>query len=71
LNNPPQGSQAKARPNGDILLYDPKTNTFGAYDKFGTPKSMFRPTAGIAYFLAQAGKVIAPLVIILSPTPVE
>lgn len=71
LKNPPKGSNAKLRPNGDIMIYDPKTNTFGAKDMNGTPRTMFRPTAGAPYFLKQVGKIIPFMIILLSPTPVE
>ena len=43
----------KQRGNGDILVYDPATNTFGAFLPDGTPKTMFRPTPGIDDWNAQ------------------
>ena len=36
----------KIRPNGEVLLYDVQTNTFGAFTPDGVPKTMFKPTEG-------------------------
>jgi filamentous hemagglutinin len=43
----------KIRANGDILKYHPPTNTFGVMNAAGAPRTMFRPTDGMAYWLAQ------------------
>lgn len=40
----------KIRPNGEVLLYDVQTNTFGAFTADGVPKTMFKPTEGIVYW---------------------
>lgn len=40
----------KIRPNGEVLLYDVQTNTFGAFTPEGVPKTMFKPTEGIVYW---------------------
>lgn len=53
LNNPPKGTLTKTRPNGDVLRYDPKTNTFGVQNADGAPKTMFRPSDGINYWNKQ------------------
>ena len=53
LNNPPKGTLTKTRPNGDILRYDPKSNTFGVKNADDAPKTMFRPTDGINYWNKQ------------------
>jgi uncharacterized protein RhaS with RHS repeats len=53
LNNPPKGTFTKNRPNGDVLRYDPKTNTFGVKGADGSPKTMFRPNDGIDYWNKQ------------------
>lgn len=37
----------------------------------GTPRTKFKPSAGAAYFIKQAGKIIVPAIILLSPQPVE
>jgi filamentous hemagglutinin len=43
LNNPPSGALIKIRSNGEVVIYDPTTNTFGIRLPDGTPKTMFRP----------------------------
>ncbi len=40
----------KIRPNGEVLLYDVQTNTFGVFTPDGVPKTMFKPTEGIIYW---------------------
>jgi RHS repeat-associated protein len=53
LNNSPEGTLIKVRPNGDILKYHPETNTFGVMDANGVPRTMFKPTDGMEYWLNQ------------------
>jgi RHS repeat-associated protein len=43
LHNPPPGTLTKTRPNGDVIRYDPSTNTFGVMDTNGAPRTMFKP----------------------------
>lgn len=43
MNNPPEGTLSKVRPNGDTVFYNPKTNTFAVKTADGVPKTMFRP----------------------------
>lgn len=40
----------KVRPNGDILIYNVQSNTFGAFTKDGVPKTVFKPMDGIIYW---------------------
>lgn len=40
---PPQGTLSKFKTSGDLILYDPKSNTFACYKPNGTPKTMYRP----------------------------
>lgn len=40
---PPPGTLIKTAPNGDVLLYNPATNTFGVRTADGLPRTMFRP----------------------------
>ncbi|KGD60681.1 hypothetical protein Y5S_03776, partial [Alcanivorax nanhaiticus] len=47
------GLMSKQRPNGDVLIYDKKTNTFGIKDAKGRPRTMFRPKDGIDYWNRQ------------------
>lgn len=53
LSNPPKGTLTKKRSNGDILRYDPKTNTFGVQRSDGAPRTMFKPEDGIDYWNLQ------------------
>jgi len=43
LRSPPPGTLTKVRANGDVVRYDPTTNTFGVLDKDGSPRTMFKP----------------------------
>jgi RHS repeat-associated protein len=53
LNNSPTGTLIKQR-GSDILKYHPSTNTFGVMDATtGVPRTMFRPTDGMQYWLKQ------------------
>jgi RHS repeat-associated protein len=42
-NSPPPTSLVKTRANGETVIYDPNTNTFGVKTPAGDPKTMFRP----------------------------
>ncbi|MBA8737071.1 hemagglutinin repeat-containing protein, partial [Chromobacterium violaceum] len=53
VSNPPAGVLKKVRPNGDVLLYDPATNTFAVKNSSGAPRTMFRPGDGINYWKRQ------------------
>ena len=53
---PPVGVQRIERTNGDKLLYDPKSNTFAVVTKAGAPRTMFKPTAGAAYWRQQLAR---------------
>ena len=53
MNNPPPGSLSKTRGNGDLLRYDPSTNTFGAQDKNGDMRTFFKPSGGASYWERQ------------------
>lgn len=51
--------------NGVIRIYDPKTNTFGAYNSNGSVRTFYKPVKGETYFenqirndLAKGGKII-------------
>jgi len=45
---------------GVIRIYDPETNTFGAYNADGLTKTFFKPTRGIDYWIDQQEKGFAP-----------
>jgi hypothetical protein len=51
--NPPAGALVKTRANGDVLIYDAATNTFGSRAADGAPRTMFRPQDGIDYWKRQ------------------
>ena len=48
--------QTKVDSFGVTRVYDPSTNSFGAYNADGTTKTFFKPTGGQAYFDRQPGK---------------
>lgn len=50
VTNPPPGTLIKHRPNGDTLLYDPQSNTFGVATRHGVPRTLFKPHSGRAYW---------------------
>lgn len=56
--SPPPGTDRATRPNGDVLLYHASTNTFAVLDRQGTPRTMFKPDEGEAYWAEQ--KAAAP-----------
>lgn len=53
VESPPAGTQRVTRPNGDTLLYDPKGNVFAVVTKAGSPRTMFKPDDGPAYWEEQ------------------
>lgn len=50
VDHPPAGTQQLKRANGDVLFYDPKGNVFAVANKDGTPRAMFKPDQGAAYW---------------------
>ena len=57
-SRPPAGVETATRPNGDTLLYQASTNTFAVVAKNGSPRTMFKPDDGPAYWAEQ--KAAAP-----------
>ncbi|WP_157221592.1 hypothetical protein [Herbaspirillum sp. YR522] len=53
VSNPPTGVLTKTKPNGDVMFYDPATNTFAVKTLTNAPRTMFRPTDGINYWNKQ------------------
>ncbi len=53
VENPPKGVQTLKRANGDVLIYDAGDNVFAVAAKDGTPRTMFRPREGEAYWAEQ------------------
>jgi Hemagglutinin repeat len=56
VSAPPSGTLVKTAPNGDVLLYNPSTNTFGVRTSDGLPKTMFKPDDGMTYWSKQRGQ---------------
>ncbi len=50
VSDPPKGSETLKRSNGDLLIYDPKGNTFAVVSREGAPRTMFKPDEGAAYW---------------------
>ena len=53
VSAPPKGTLSKTRPNGDTLYYNPSSNTFGIKMSDGSPRTMFKPDAGMDYWNKQ------------------
>lgn len=52
-DRPPAGVETAKRPNGDTLYYQAATNTFAVVARDGTPRTMFKPDDGPAYWAEQ------------------
>lgn len=50
---PPRDAETVKRPNGDTLIYQASTNTFAVVARDGTPRTMFKPDDGAAYWAQQ------------------
>lgn len=50
---PPRDAETAKRPNGDTLIYQASTNTFAVVARDGTPRTMFKPDDGPAYWAEQ------------------
>jgi hypothetical protein len=53
VTTPPAGTLTKLRPSGDVLFYNPSTNTFAVRNADGSLRTMFRPPNGINYWNQQ------------------
>jgi len=53
LRNSSKEILTKTKANRDILKYHPEANTFGVMDASGAPKTMFKPSEGMEYWLKQ------------------
>jgi len=56
IAHPPGDVETVNRPNGDKLLYDPKSNTFAVERKDGAPRTMFKPRDGLSYWKEQQAR---------------
>lgn len=53
VNDPPKSAETIKRRNGDVLIYDAKTNVFAVRTAEGAPRTMFKPDDGPAYWAEQ------------------
>lgn len=60
LNDPPPGSLAKTRSNGDVVIYNAEINVIGIRSADGAARTMFKPepsqhgfSTNLEYFYAQ------------------
>ena len=56
IDHPPPGTARLVRANGDVLLYDPKSNVFAVASKLGAPRTMFKPDEGKKYWDEQQAR---------------
>lgn len=50
---PPADAEKISRPNGDLLIYQARTNTFAVVDRRGVVRTMFKPYNGPDYWARQ------------------
>jgi hypothetical protein len=55
-DHPPHGAQIINRSNGDKLIYDPKANLFGVFTRDGAPRTILKPSEGMAYWNEQKAR---------------
>lgn len=56
VSDPPKGSETLKRSNGDLLIYDPKSNIFAVVSREGAPRTMFKPDNGADYWDEQKSR---------------
>lgn len=56
VDSPPRDVETVRRPNGDVLYYEGATNTFAVAARDGTPRTMFKPDDGAAYWAQQKAR---------------
>ncbi len=56
VDHPPREVETVRRPNGDVLYYEAATNTFAVATRDGTPRTMFKPDDGAAYWAEQKAR---------------
>jgi pyocin large subunit-like protein len=59
ISAPPAGTETVRRGNGDTLYYHAATNTFLVATSDGTPRTMFKPDDGPAYWDEQKARAAA------------
>lgn len=60
IGDPPPGTLTLTRRNGDRLFYHPASNTFAVANRAGSPRTMFKPRDGIAYWEKQKERESRP-----------
>jgi pyocin large subunit-like protein len=53
VHHPPPGTLIKHDAHGDMLFYQPSTDTFAVMDARGEPRTFFKPDNGFAYWNRQ------------------
>ncbi len=53
VHHPPRGTLTKRDAHGDMLFYQPSTDTFAVMDSRGEPRTFFKPDNGYAYWNRQ------------------
>jgi len=53
VHAPPRGTETLTRRNGDVLMFDAKSDVFAVITKTGAPRTLFRPFDGAAYWQKQ------------------
>lgn len=53
VHAPPKGTQSLTRSNGDVLMFDARSDVFAVVTKTGAPRTLFRPFDGEAYWQKQ------------------
>jgi len=57
VTSPPRGTETARRQNGDTLYYHAASNTFAVATADGTPRTMFKPDDGAAYWAEQLARL--------------
>ena len=60
IAHPPKGAETLARPNGDVLIYDAASNRFAVATEDGSPRTLFKPREGAAYWAEQKARAGKP-----------
>ncbi len=53
VHEPPKGTETLTRANGDVLMFNAKSDVFAVITKTGAPRTLFRPFDGEAYWQKQ------------------
>ncbi len=53
VHTPPKGTETMTRANGDVLMFNAKSDVFAVITKTGAPRTLFRPFDGQAYWQKQ------------------